>query len=86
MTEKVRQAVSLLKSALPDQLPDSPHPSFRELWRVTISGNLKNSQLNVSEAFTRETGSCAPLRAVRPDFECVSSFQRGGISPQLCSI
>lgn len=73
MTEKARQAVSLLKSALPDQLPDSPHPSFRELWSVTINGNFRNSQLNVSEAFTRETGSCAPLRSVSPAYECVCS-------------
>ena len=73
MTEKARQAVSLLKSTLPDQLPDSAHLSFRELWRVTINGNLKNSQLNVSEAFTRETGSCAPLRSVSPAYECVRS-------------
>lgn len=76
--------MSLLELALPDQLPDSPYPSFSELWGVTINGNYKNSQLNASEVATRETGSCTPHRSVSPTYDCVPFIQPGRICSQLC--
>lgn len=76
--------MSLLELALPDQLPDSPHPSFSELWRVTRNGNCKTSQLNASEAAIRETGSCTPHRSVSPTYGCVHFIQPGRICSQLC--